>query len=385
MPCLMPSLDPADAAANLEKLLSPRIDPAPFQQCIRRLRAMFAAFATSCPPPWPAPGLALTPEIHCQSELWLPLAEIRPAFHRIYRAALSHSPILSSTPFGNARSWAAIVSAYPSFFPGSADPATLLERLLADGDQRAAFLFRSFLPERFYGSDPLRYPTQTAFVAAWLADRDRSRGPLRCLDAACGDGSGSYGLARLLLEAGYGAGEFSIEGWTIDPLEVWAAAHAAFPHDPKRQASFRQWAAPVFEAKAQSSVLFKSVDLLGYRGQVPPFAKWGGGGISPTAELQSLPVPLGQAYGSPLLKGEAQFDLILCNGLLGGPIIHQREELTRVTGNLAALLRPGGLLLAADRFHGGWKRHCPEEALGVVFKACGLVVSKAGEGLAGGW
>ena len=367
----MPSLDPADAAANLGKLLSPRIDPAPFQPCIRRLRAMFAAFAASCPPPWPAPGLALTPEIHCQSELWLPLAEIRPAFHRIYRAALSHSPILSSTPFGNARSWAAIVSAYPSFFPGSADPATLLERLLADGDQRAAFLFRSFLPERFYGSDPLRYPTQTAFVAAWLADRDRSRGPLRCLDAACGDGSGSYGLARLLLEAGYGAGEFSIEGWTIDPLEVWAAAHAAFPHDPKRQASFRQWAAPVFEAKAQSSVLFKSVDLLEYRGQIPPFAK------------QISSTPLGQAYGSPLLKGEAQFDLILCNGLLGGPIIHRGEDLLGVAGNLAALLRPGGLLAAADRFHGGWKKRIPTEELGDLFRGRGLVVRMTGEGVYG--
>ncbi|HEX9080273.1 MAG TPA: hypothetical protein VF795_11840 [Desulfuromonadaceae bacterium] len=346
MPSFLPSLDPAVAAVNLEKLLSPHIDPAPFQPCILRLRRMFAAFAASAPPPWPAPGLALTPESHFQSELWLPIADIRPVFWRFYRAALRHPPILSSTPFGTAQSWAAIVAAYPALFPGSGDPAALVERLLADAPLQTAFLFRSFLPTRFYGAVPTRYPAQMDVIAAWLADRDRSRGPLRCLDAACGDGAGSYGLARLLLEAGYGAGEFGIEGWTIDPLEVWAAAHAAFPHDPQRQSCYREWVAPVFERGGHRGIVFRAVDLRA--------ADRGDG-----------------------------FDLILCNGLLGGPIVHQGEELQRVAGNLAALLRPGGLLLAADRFHGGWKKQIPAEELGDLFRGWGLAVQVEGGGISG--
>ena len=151
-----PTLDPALAAANLERLLPAHVDPAPLQPYIRRLRAMFAAFAASCPPPWPAPGLALCPEDHYRSELWLPLAAIRPAFHRLYRASLRHAPILSSPPFADAASWAAIVAGHPPLFEGASDPAALLERLLAHGDRRTTFLFRSFLPERFYGTGARR-------------------------------------------------------------------------------------------------------------------------------------------------------------------------------------------------------------------------------------
>jgi hypothetical protein len=146
---------------------------------------------------------------------------------------------------------------------------------------------------------------------------------------------------------------FTIEGWTLDPLELWAAAHATFPHDSYREAAFRSWVATVFEANAQSSLCFRSVDL--------------------------LQIPLDPHFS----KGETLFDLILCNGLLGGPIINQREEMRRIVGFLSASLRPGGLLLVADRFHGGWKRHTPRESLGELFTACGLSVREAGEGIAG--
>lgn len=101
------------------------------------------------------------------------------------------------------------------------------------------------------------------------------------------------------------------------------------------------------------------------------------------AELQTPLNPSGPASGSPLIQGEARFDLILCNGLLGGPIVNRETDLTRVARNLAALLRPGGLFLAADRFHGGWKKNIPRETLGDAFKRCGLVVSEAGEGIGG--
>jgi len=47
------------------------------------------------------------------------------------------------------------------------------------------------------------------------------------------------------------------------------------------------------------------------------------------------------------------------------------------------MLAPGGMLLVADRFHGGWKKNIPGEILGDAFRANGLSVTQAGEGLSG--
>jgi SAM-dependent methyltransferase len=342
-----PSLDPPTVRNHLQLLIKPEIDASLFKNDIRRMARMFTVFVASCPPPWPAPGLALTPEDHYQSELWLPLAHIRPAFQRLYRTALGYPPILSSTPFAVAASWAAIASSYLAVYNVSVNPALLLERVVTDASLRAKFLLWSFLPARFYGNSRERYPAQTAFVGAWLAERKKTYEPLRVLDAACGDGAGTYGLARLLLDQGWPPDAFGIEGWTIEPLEVWAAAHACFPHDPRREELFRSWAAPVFQRGAERALLFRRMDL------------------QKSSENTSC------------------FDLILCNGLLGGPIIHQEANLRRVAENLAALLRPGGILLAADHFHGGWKKNIPKETLGDAFKRCGLIVGEAGEGIGG--
>ena len=342
-----PSRDQGDAVLNLRKLLSPRIDPADFRHDLQRLQRMSSACLAGCPPPWPAPGLLLSAEDHYQSELWLPLAEIRPAFQRLYRAALAYPPILSSTPFADACGWAAIVSAMPPHICCSADPARLLEQLLADRILREKFLFWSFMPQRFYGDGSERYPEQSAFLDRWLAERHRGAGRLRCLDAACGAGAGTYGLALKLLECGWEKERFSIEGWTLDPLEAWSAAHAAFPHDPAQEAFFRRWTAPFFEQADGLSLIFRQADLL-----QPP-------------------------------EAESCFDLILCNGWIGGPILHETCQLRLAIENLTTLLAPGGLLLAADHFHGGWKKRTPVENLCELLGECGLQVSEAGEGIGG--
>jgi hypothetical protein len=137
-----------------------------------------------------------------------------------------------------------------------------------------------------------------------------------------------------------------IEGWTLDPLEAWAAAHGCFPHDPVREVIFRDNTVACFEQGFDTAMRFCSVDILSAATVEP-------------------------------------FDLILCNGLLGGPIIHAREELAVVVRNLVALLAPGGLLLVADHFHGGWKQKCPEEELRALFKQNGLSSVEADEGIGG--
>jgi len=348
-----PSLDSRAAATNLAKILSPGIQPHSFCNDVRCLRSMFNAYRNACPPPWFTPNLAITPETHYQSELWLPLSLIKPVYERFYRAALTYLPVLSSTPLHSSASWAGVVAALPSFFDCSADPSVLLEQLLSDDDLRIKFLCWSFMPRRFYGNGSDRYPAQTEYVRDWLALRKQKKSQLRCLDAACGDGAATYGLVRLLLQQGWQPERCAVEGWTLDPLEVWAAAHARFPHDPTRQREFRASISSLFSGGSQHRIIFRAMDV---------------------EDFHSTQVSA---------TNEASFDLIVCNGLLGGPIINLSCRIETIARNLAALLRPGGLLLTADHFHGGWKKDIPEEALGEVFRSCGLKVIGAGEGLGG--
>lgn len=342
-----PSLDPAIATENLSLILSPRMRPELFHNDIQRLGDMFDAFVRACPPPWPAPGLALTPEIHFQSELWLPLALIEPAFRRLYRHALTWPPVLSSTPFSTAASWAGIVSLFPPDSGWPVNPALLLERLLDDRHLRLKFVCWSFMPRRFYGNGSNRYPGQTEFIRHWLRERRQRGGELRCLDAACGDGGASYALLRLMLEQGWPTESLRVEGWTLDPLEVWSAAHARFPLDPLRQSAFREALAPLFEQGCHGRLRFRAMDL------------------------EEIPA------------GGERFDLIICNGLLGGPLSNHPHPMERIARNLTRLLRPHGMLLVADHFHGGWKKSIPGETIQELLGACGLHVIRAGEGIAG--
>jgi len=207
------------------------------------------------------------------------------------------------------------------------------------------FLFWSFMPERFYGSGSDRYPGQSATIAEWIQQRNFRGRRLRCLDAASGDGANTYGVARLLVGQGWLPDRFEIEGWTLEPLEAWAAAQGRFPHDPAREALFREETLDCFEQGADTAIRFCCADILNAPGAEP-------------------------------------FDLILCNGLLGGPIIHDRRRMDTAVSNLAGLLAPGGMLLAADHFHGGWKQKCPQHELRAVLELNGLVTIEATEGVA---
>ena len=340
---LSPSLERGDVSANLDRLLSSEIDADRFRSSLRRLQDRFRIYASTCPAPLIAPGLIVSPEIRHQSEIYLPIAEIAAAFNRLYRAALVYPPILSSTPFHNALSWVDVFAGLPPRLQFSSNPALLLERLLSERDLLEEFLLASFLPRRFYGGFR-RYPGQSAYLRHWLGEQPQK--PLRCLDAACGSGEDCFGLAGLLCEEGYVAEKMWIEGWTLEPLEVWAAAHGSFPHDVRREAHFRMEISQLFQHGYNARVRFSCADLT----------------IPPPAE---------------------PFDLILCNGLLGGPIVNQAPSLELVIGNLTGLLASGGILLAADSFHGGWKQKCPQQMLRALFEAYGLRAFEAGEGLGG--
>jgi SAM-dependent methyltransferase len=324
-----------------------RPDPVCFSSSLRSLHQYFDSYATNCPAPLPAPGLIITPEIRYQSELYLPIAKIRRLFYRLYNQALNYPPLFSSSPFHATLSWADCYATLPPWLQLSPDPARLLGNLLDNEQLLHQFIFYSFLPPRFNGAGFGRYPGQLAWLQKYLFGlRAEGKTSLRTLDAACGSGEGAWELAELLTAHGWKPEQAKVEGWTLEPLEVWAAEQQRLPHAPKRQQQYQQRVQPLLEQGWGSRVNFKAVDLL-------------------TENL-----------------GDKTFDLILCNGLLGGPIINQQPDLERVVAVLSRLLAPEGILLAANHFHGGWQKQVPQTELVQLLSSEGLEVQLTGEGLA---
>lgn len=350
MQLLTPSLDPGDAAAQLSAYIATNIDVASFKNSLQRLQRRFDLYSTTCPAAFIAPHLSVTAEIRIQSELYLPIAEITCIFDHLYSRTLRYPPIFTSTPFHNSFSWADTFVRLPHNFQFSANPAALLENLLDNRDLMTEFLCASFLPRRFYGGLE-RYPGQQQCIRRWLATR--KKGLIRCLDAACGTGEQTYGLVRLLSEYGFPPERIRLDGWTLEPLEVWAATYLRFPHDHAYQLHLRNETAMLFQRGYQYRISFACHDIL---------------------NVLSVTTASGE---------NTNFDLILCNGLLGGPIIHNEAEIDRVVGNLVRLLNPGGILLAADNFHDGWKQKCPQKALRASFEKIGLVTDVNREGIIG--
>ncbi|MDD5285108.1 MAG: chemotaxis protein CheR [Desulfuromonadaceae bacterium] len=353
-----PAADVPDSRINLETLLTSGMDGNLFQGSIRNLHKSFYSYAATSPAPFIAPGLIVTPEIRRQSELYLPIAEIARIFNRLYHYALTYPPVLSSTPFHKAVSWADVFVALPPSLQFSPNPANLLEALLSDQEMLTRFLFASFLPRRFYGGFG-RYPEQVEFIREWLGATSHSRrgrgdNVLRCLDAACGTGEGSYGMANLLMEFGFAPDEIQIEGWTVEPLEVWAASHRRFPYDPQREETFQRETSRLVERGYQNRIRFRCADL--------------------TERQLNLILP------DEGVSSDGLFDLIICNGLIGGPIIGNDEKMGRVVSNLATMLAPGGILLATDSFHGGWKSKCRKADMEALFLRMGLGIVDTGEG-----
>lgn len=344
MPGFTPTRSRSEAEQRLAGLLRAP-DPHRFDSHLRRLRRFFHSYATTCPLPQIAGRLAVTPELRCQSELYLPIGKIAAAFELFYQESLAYAPLHSSTPFRHALSWADLYAGLPPRFQSSANPARLLAQLLDDHRLRLEFLCHSFLPDRFYGGFR-RYPAQREYLRDWLHERQGRQ--LRCLDAACGTGEESYALALLLLEQGWPPGRFRIEGRTIEPLEVWAASCAVFPHDFRREEAFRRQISAIFESGIGHCLEFSCADLL----------------------------------QPPAHSAATAFDLIVCNGLLGGPILNDRRQLEALLQNLTGQLAHGGMLLAADSFHGGWKQKHPQAELRALMEMFGLKVTVAGEGLA---
>lgn len=274
------------------------------------------------------------------------MAEIRAAFARLLRLTLVQPPFTPASLIHHSGCWPDFLTDFGAR-PYHINPARMLGELLADAGQLRVFLFRNFLPGR-YGGDFHRYPAQETWLAGWLRQRAKGQsGGMTCLDAACGCGEGTYRLAELVATAGFSPGQIRITGATIEPFELFAAAHGYFPHDTGRQESFRRQALHCAPPDIAQRIDFIPLDL-------------------------TKPEPRAGRY-----------DLILCNGLLGGPMLHEERQLERVCAELSGLLADSGVVLAADRFHGGWKLMTPWRKLEGLLAAQGLATFPAGDGIGG--
>ena len=338
-----PTLDQRETRRRLDRLLvSSTLDDPQLARRIKRVAAAFRSYADGYPLPLWAPGLILTAEMRGLTEALFPMAPVRAAFELLLKKGCYFRPFLSGSYLNSSASWLDLLQRFrPQLL--HADPAATLHELAGNPQQRERFLFALLLPHHFGGGFD-RYPKQSLWLEAWLgANVGRLGGRIRALDSACGSGEGTYGLAELIGAAGFGG---TVHGSTLEPIELFAAAHAYFPHDPDRTRD--------------------------YRGRVAPLL-----GKGDAADMEFYLDEVGTD------TGRKDYGLILCNGLLGGPLLHEPEELARAIGGLASRLAPGGMLLAADRFHAGWRLRVPAGQLRALMQAHGLEPLEVPEGIGG--
>ena len=341
---IAPDLTEAALTATLDRLLvAGEIGDNRLAHYAGRLARYYRNCCTTSPVPLWGGGLAVTPEMRRQAEVYLPLAVILPAFSYLLRRACRYEPYLPAAAILAADSWYDALSTCRPL-PVSADPAALLRQLVRDDKARQLFLAAQLVPERFGGSFG-RYSGQLEFLQDWLGRQGRR--PIRILDGACGSGELCYELAELLLALALTDAGTEVVGLTIERLELVAAAHGWFPHDPERAVEFRARAGGCLAAGGGRLIRFVAGDL---------------------------------RCGRECPEGE--FDLVICNGLLGGPLLHGKAELAGVVAGLAGRMKKGGLLVAADRFHDGWRRAVPRELLEQLLGGAGLRPVACPDGLA---
>lgn len=303
----------------------------------------FRVYAACCPVPQWAPGMLLQGDVRSQHELYLPMAEIVPAFAHLCRRSCLYGLDIQSVHLLAAPSWPDFLARL-KLSPYLFNPAEMLQRLAMEERFREAFLSALFVPRSFGGAFG-RYPRQAAFLSAWLADaRGRLSGAAALLDAACGCGESTYEAGEILLAEGYVPRLSRVDGSTLEPLELLAAAFGYYPGDPRRAAFFKARVGSLLERGGSGMIRFFREDV-----------------CSPA-------------------DSDRRYDVIICNGLLGGPLLHGEAALARAVGSLAGRLKPGGVLLVADCFHQGWKKRQQGELLSLL-RECGLELVEAGEGV----
>ena len=258
--------------------------------------------------PW-SPGLRVTPELRWCYESLVPIAsfchsmgrlaaEILPDrswVPRILRTRVAHMErrVDANGPRSLPDLWALM-------------PATFAGRVSFAPTEMGTLLCALADLARF-GTDTARYPDQLRQLRHELNRLSLRTQGLRLLDLACGVGHGT--LEAAAVADGAGVPLDHVLGITLEPLEAWMAAKRCLPHSLQRQSALRS-------LPHHLPVLFACGDI------------------------RRCPC-------------DGPFNIILCNGLIGGPSLDTDAGGTAVLGEAKRLLSPAGCMLAANRFHAG--------------------------------
>lgn len=230
-------------------------------------------------------------------EAYLPVADFVASLRRLAGLVLPHP---SWTPTVLAETGRHLASR--CVFPSLPDlwaylPPQWCGRVTLEPEELPALLAALADPSRF-GTAAGRYPDQLARLREWAGD---ARGEATLLDVGCGTGEGTREALAALRETGCRG---RAVGVTREPLEAWMATSGRLPHRPAEAA-------------------------------VPP---------------PGLHYAVGDAVALPL---RGTFDIILCNGLIGGKFMDTGATFRAVLAEFARLLAPGGIVFVGCQFHAG--------------------------------
>ena len=175
-------------------------------------------------------------------------------------------------------------------------PPSLEGKICFSPQELLAFFCALADPPRF-GTICGRYNDELAII------KSLARPNMRVLDVACG-----VGLNTLEIASASGAETIGI---TSEWLEVWMATHRRLPHDPLREKDMQRFP--------------RDLNVRYQQGRAERFAF------------------------------EKPFDLIICNGLVGGRFFHDEMQYTAFLSSCRNALVPDGKILLANHFHEGSK------------------------------
>lgn len=265
----------------------------------------------TAPPAWAA-DVPVTPAQRARSEGWLPISEWLRDLRRLARWQLP-SPAWLPAPLRELPEpdmHAPAGTPYLSLLDLWNDlPPALAGRTTFAAAELLPLLCALADPPRF-GTDFGRYPEQLAQLRAWTPPRHAGPRPCRLLDLGCGTGQGTLEAANTIAAATHQP--VTALGLTREPLEAWMATTRRIPHDPERERRLQD-----FQLHPQTTVSFIAGDAC------------------------RPPLPL------------AAFDIILANGLVGGPFLHAPADTFAFLHELQRVLAPGGTVFCANHFHDG--------------------------------
>ena len=181
-------------------------------------------------------------------------------------------------------------------------PANFQGAFTLDTENLERLLLALSSPAKF-GTRLNRYPQQLNWLkenASLIPDQ------LSVIDYACGTGQGTYEIAELLKCLGKTA---SVTGLTIEVLDLWMAENKSVPHLDM----YEEYTYTDTDCEPQ----FMCGDI--------------------------------NSYSSKL-----HFQLILCNGLIGGPFLNQDEDYLQLWKKINEQTEKNSLFITGHSFHGAY-------------------------------